>query len=55
MQKKRRKLNNGFIDLRHVDFISKAKCIKMGCDIRNEKGAKLGHKAPRTKGKMNLY
>lgn len=32
-EKKRRKLNNGFIDLRHVDFIRKAECIKMGCDI----------------------
>ena len=33
LEKKGRQLNNGFIDLRHVDFIRKAECIKMGCDI----------------------
>lgn len=27
-EKERRKLNNGFIDLRHVDFIRGAGCIK---------------------------
>lgn len=54
-ENRRRKLNNGFIDLRHVDFIRKAECIKMGCDIWNRQGAKLGHRAPRTKGMMNLY